>query len=820
MLARLACLLLLPATALAQTSAVFHEDPSRGATLPPTSAALADEATAISVNPAGLSLLGGAQLIYLHDQSVSRHAAVDGVYLGDTFFELLGAGFSLEWVHGDASLDYRKTAYALSLGPKLISLGASFNIYSSGESADLDGLTSFDLGVTGRPSRHFSFGVTVRNIDDTQRGAVALERQYDLAIGLRPFGERFSLGVDYLISEQAGIGEGRFTYTLLAQLVRGVSLSAGVSHGLHASDELFFQVAATVDTSHLGLTYAAGGAPAGFDHVVQLRLSEAKYPALSIGEGKVALLDLSAALSEDRSFMSTLLGTKREDPFLSLTRTLDEARRDPELRALVVKVDQGELGLGKAEELRLALGSLQKAGKKVIAVVLSASDVEYLAISGADHLYAVPGANLIVDGLAATSTFLGGSMEKFGVHWDVARVGAYKNAPDLFTRKEMSSEQRASVEAYLDTNMAAFEQAVTAGRHLSEEQLRAALDEGLKSPARAREVGLIDEVLTAEELDERLKKLQPGARLEREYPEKKQRDPRWGERRKVAIIPVIGNISGGKNREDPFDLAKIAGAQSILSALERASEDPQVVAIVLRVDSGGGDTLASDLIYRAVLEAKKKKPVVASMGDVAASGGYYVAMGADEVLALPTTITGSIGVFFIKPSLKGLGEKLGANQETIRRGELAGMLNLWNPWTEAEKASAQKWVDAFYDEFITEVGKARKLPKEKVDELARGRVWSGTAAKERSLIDGFGGLLDAVAAARKRAGVSPTEELELDTYSGGGSGLFFSGSSASLLSAPALPPSLAALSRKLSVPLELCMPPRALSLMEFQLEVR
>ncbi|MFZ5471086.1 MAG: signal peptide peptidase SppA [Myxococcota bacterium] len=820
MLARLLWLLLVPAAAFAQTAAVFHDDPSRGTTLPPIGAALADEATAIAVNPAGLSFVGAAQLFYAHERAVARNDVVDGLYLGSTFFDLLGAGFSLEWVRSDSSLDYRKTGYALSFGTGTLALGMSYNLFSSAESADLDELTSFDLGISGRVARGFSFGLVARNIDDPSRGAVALRRQYDLGIGVRPFGERYTLGVDYLFDDVAGLDAGRFSYTLKAEVVKGLSIGAGVSHGLRSSDDLFLQVAATIDTSHLGLTYAGGGAPDGLDHVVQVRLSQEKYRSIELDDGQVALLDLAGALSEAQSPTAALLGAREEDPYLRLTRMLHDAERDPDLRGLVVKVDHVDIGFGKAEELRAALERLRLAGKKVIAVLLSADDAEYLAVSGADQLYAVPGANIVVDGLAASSTFLGGTMDKLGVQWDVVRVGAYKNAPDALTRTQMSAEQREAINAYLDTNVRVFSDRVSAARNLSAEKLESAIDEGLKTPKRAKELGLVDDVVAAAELEERLKTLVPGAGFTPSYRPRDVRDLRWGERRKVAIVPVIGNITGGKSRDEPLGVAKVAGVETVIRALARAADDPAVSAIVLRVDSSGGDTLASDLMYRAVLEAKKKKPLVASMGDVAASGGYYVAMGADEVFASPTTITGSIGVFFLKPAVQELGEKLGASQETLTRGELAGMMGFWAPWTQAERAAAQKWVDAFYDEFITEVGKSRNLPKEKVDQVARGRVWSGADAKQRGLVDQLGGLWDAISAAKKRAGIPLGEEIDLPVF--GEPGGFFFGTGAHLLAAspPPLPTGLASLAKELGLSEALLLTPSVQARMEYQLVVR
>ena len=183
---------------------------------------------------------------------------------------------------------------------------------------------------------------------------------------------------------------------------------------------------------------------------------------------------------------------------------------------------------------------------------------------------------------------------------------------------------------------------------------------------------------------------------------------------------------------------------------------------MVRVDSGGGDGLASDLMYRAVLEAKKRKPVIASMGDVAASGGYYVAMGADQIVASPTTLTGSIGVFFAKPAIKRLAEDLGTTQISIQRGKLAGITDTFDPWTPEQKIAAQKWIEDFYDSFITEAASSRKMTKEAIDAVARGRVWSGEDARARGLVDQLGGLMDAIALAKEKSGL--TEELAINVY--------------------------------------------------------
>src|SRR5262249_27466063 len=478
---------------------------------------------------------------------------------------------------------------------------------------------------------------------------------------------------------------------------------------------------------------------AGSDHVVMARLSSRKYQPITFGAGKFTLLDVGDILSKANRSPLAFLGVAEPDPYLRLTRLLDDVVRDPNLKGVVLKIDNlSEVGLGKAMELRQAILRLRRSGKNVVAILLSVGDAEYLAASAADKIYAVPEAQLLINGFAATALFVGSAMEKLGVQWEVARVGEYKNFPDLFTRSDMSREQRETVNAYLDTDVRNFRSALMQSRQLSTQEVDQVWAEGLIAPKAAKELGLIDDVISPADLEQRLGQVFPGAEYDRSYRPRDVRDVHWGERRKIAVVPVIGVIASGKSQEDPLGLVEVAGAETVVRALRRAQEDPLVAAIVVRVDSSGGDGLASDLMYRAMLEAKKTKPVIASMGNVAASGGYYASMGADQIYAEPTTVTGSIGVFFIKPVAKNLAEKLGVHHETIKRGELSNITGLLDPWTPQERAAAQKWVNGFYDSFITEVAASRRMSKEQVDRIARGRVWSGEDAKARGLVDEMG----------------------------------------------------------------------------------
>jgi protease-4 len=229
----------------------------------------------------------------------------------------------------------------------------------------------------------------------------------------------------------------------------------------------------------------------------------------------------------------------------------------------------------------------------------------------------------------------------------------------------------------------------------------------------------------------------------------------------VALVYAVGEIVSGESQDGPFGGSGFAGADTVAAALRQAREDRAVKAIVLRVDSPGGSGTASDVIWREVRLARKAKPVVVSMGDVAASGGYYIAMAGDAIVAQPGTITGSIGVFGGKFSLRGLYDKIGITRETLTRGRHADLFSDYRPWDEEERAKVRGLMEAFYAEFLRKAAEGRKMSEAEVDAVAQGRVWTGAEAKQRGLVDELGGLSDALALAKQRAGIARDEEVAL-----------------------------------------------------------
>jgi protease-4 len=296
---------------------------------------------------------------------------------------------------------------------------------------------------------------------------------------------------------------------------------------------------------------------------------------------------------------------------------------------------------------------------------------------------------------------------------------------------------------------------IAAGRRLAPARVREWVDVGVLDAAEARGAGLVDGVAWPDEVEDRARAAAGGARLARERDESRPRAAdRWGPQPFVAVIGVEGAIAPGPSRREPFTGGRVAGSDTLVDELRSAARNPLARAVVLRVESPGGDGFASDLIWRAVAEVRRRgKPVVVSMGDVAASGGYLVAAGADAILAEPTTLTGSIGVFALKPDLSGLLAKLDVNVESDQRGRNARIATFTRAWTPEERALVERQVSAFYSQFVGKVAEGRRLPAARVEEIARGRVWTGAQARELGLVDRLGGLDDAIALAKERAGL-------------------------------------------------------------------
>jgi protease IV len=442
-----------------------------------------------------------------------------------------------------------------------------------------------------------------------------------------------------------------------------------------------------------------------------------------------------------------------------LSHAIRHAAEDDRVRAMVLHVDGIDWGWAKVDEIRSALRAFRASGKPLYASLSGGGEREYLLASAARTIAAPPLAVLELDGLTASAMFFRGTFDKVGITPNFAHVGAYKSGVEPWTRTGLTPESRTALQALVDDHYRLFTDSVAVARRLSSATVERLLDDGPYGARDAKAVGLIDTLLYRVEVDSLATRRTHGTVMTlTRYIE---RSGRGGGGARIALIPASGTISEGRSRGGGTE-GDLLGAETLIRALREARSRESIRAVVLRIDSPGGSAQAADEIWREVKRCREKKPVIVSMSDLAASGGYYIAAPADSIVAEPATLTGSIGVFGGKLNVLGLYHKLGLNVETVSRGKHAGMLSPFRDFTPEEAARFQTQMDEVYSTFLSRVAEGRRLTREQVEGVAAGRVWTGVAASSRGLVDALGGLERAFAMARARAGLDPDEPLSIE----------------------------------------------------------
>lgn len=507
-------------------------------------------------------------------------------------------------------------------------------------------------------------------------------------------------------------------------------------------------VAASVAAVALGA--AAVGAVA-----LVVRGGGSSRPGEVFSGGGYLAIELRGDMPEGPAPVANFFET-RPPSIRALVEAVDRAAHDRRVKGLLLRVGPVSTGWARVQELRDALVRFKATGKPAWAHLEEAGNLEYFLATGCSKIAAAPTAMLDVSGLAAEVTFYRGALDKLGVEAQFEGVGKYKNAPNQLTERGFTAPHREQMEALVGELFDAYVSGIAEGRRLEPQAVRALIDKGPFLATAARDAGLVDELLYRDEVEQRVP---GGARILPASYVKSARGGAFDRRPKLALVYAVGDLMPGESQQGPF--GNVAGADTIIQGLRTAREDSSVRAIILRVDSPGGSGTASDAIWREVQLARREKPVVASMGDYAASGGFYVAMGSDLVVAQPTTITGSIGVFSGKVSLRGLYAKLGISQETVRRGRHAALFSSYEPWTAEERAKVRELNQAFYDTFVSKAAEGRKKTQAEIEAVAQGRVWSGREAAAAGLVDRLGGLEESIELARKRAGIPSGQDVQL-----------------------------------------------------------
>ena len=425
---------------------------------------------------------------------------------------------------------------------------------------------------------------------------------------------------------------------------------------------------------------------------------------------------------------------------------------------------------GKVQELREAVVDFKASGKPVYAFLEYGGDREYYLATAADKIYLLPTATLDVTGVATYEVFLRGTLDWVGAYPDLLHIGDYKTAINVFTEKTFTPAHK---EMSASLNHDQFEQLVRAiadGRRKSEGEVRIAIDDGPLLPEGALRHGLVDDLAYEDELDDLVQEVGGPGNLKLlesdDYAEVSWESLGVSRPSKIALLNVVGAITLGRSGYDPVN-GPVVGSDSIVEYIRDIRGDSSVKAIVVRIDSPGGASTASDVIWRELMITKqdvRKRPIVVSMSDLAASGGYYVAMAGDVLVAQPGTLTGSIGIYTGKFVTGGTLDKVGANVEATSEGKHAQIYSPDRRFTPEERTKVMESMQAFYDQFVEKAAEARHMSPEKIDQIAQGRVWTGQQARQVGLVDQLGGLQAAVAVAKQRARIPAEQEVELVVY--------------------------------------------------------
>ena len=441
-----------------------------------------------------------------------------------------------------------------------------------------------------------------------------------------------------------------------------------------------------------------------------------------------------------------------------------KAKQDRRVARLLIKPGGLESPFwAKVQEVRDAIVDFRRSGKPVYAFLEYGGGKEYYLASAADKVYLLPTSTLDLTGLPSYEVFLRGTFDWVGTYPDFLHVGDYKTAVNTFTEKGFTPAHREMSESLNQDQFDQLVRGIADGRRKPEDEVRALIDRGPFQPEEALRVGLVDDLAYEDELDD-VADVTLDAQIEVEnYARVTWEALGVSRRARIAVVNAVGTMVSGESGFDPIN-GPVLGSDSLVEQI-REARGSGAKALVLRIDSPGGSSVASDVIWRELMITKDKGlPVIVSMSDLAASGGYYMAAAGDVIVAQPGTLTGSIGVYTGKFVTGGTFEKLGANIETVRQGKFADMYSPDRPFTQEERTKVLESMQATYDHFVERVADARQMTPEKVDQIGQGRVWTGRQAREVGLVDELGGLMAAVAVAKQRAKIPAEEEVQLDIY--------------------------------------------------------
>lgn len=720
--------------------------------LPPASIVAPDTPIAVELDPAALVFLQGGGLLYTHGDSPAnaRQGVVsDSVTLGGSVRGRVGFGLGFSHVRPDSGARYGRFSLGLAAAAgRMASFGLAVRHVASSVGPDP---TTLDLSASLRPSSAFGLSFVASNVLGPAglagTNGQTMPATFVFAVAARPYrDDLLFLEAAYLFDTDQRRGGRFYVATSPIHLLRiGTTLDVTRVSGM---TDLRGLVGLELRTNGL---YGAGG----------VTLASAQDSPGWYGAAGIVMDPYAGPLAAGRRMLEIdvhdEVGARR---ILGLVLALERAALDRSYGGVLLRLRRTDLGMAAAQEIHQMVAYLESLGKTVVCQLEEPRGSELYACANAHRTWIDPAGHLRLVGPSMNVVLLGGLLANLGLRADFVRAGEYKSAPEQLENETLSPPAREQEAALVHDLHDRLVQDLAADRTLDRSTVSSLVDRGPLTAGEAVQARLVDAVVDGDDLARPLREAlpHPMRRVEAVAPEP---DRRFGVPRRVAVVVVDGNIVDGENVDIPFVGVHASGSDTVVAALDRIASDRTVGAVVLRVDSGGGSALASDRIHRAVLRLAEHKPVVASLGSVAASGGYYVAAAAREIYADPGTVTGSIGVFYGKVDLAGLASRLDVHVEEFRVGNHAGAETPFRPYTADERARLEELVQDSYRLFLRRVAEGRHRTVEEIEPLARGRVYSGDAAVENGLVDHLGGFGAAIARARELGELDADAEVVL-----------------------------------------------------------
>lgn len=680
------------------------------------SVSTAQRSDAILTNPAGLGFSPGIEFTYTGDAS-NKHNLM--LAMGN-----MGLFYSVQ-------NDVKR--YGIAQGIKLN------RCMYGGFSYHLDDSKELNLGLLVRPFDFLSFGYRFTKLKDESFNVFGL--------GLRPVGEYITIFGDVLLTKDS---INNYVVGGVLEPVKGLKI-----YGFYNKDKEY----------HLGVDFAIDflrwGA-SGNEDVQNYSFSISREPRRSfIPHNKVIIVKLEGEYSEIREY--GLWGRVKKPSFMDLVVRLDSLSREKNVKGFVFVLKPAVFSLAQLEELKNIIEKIQENGKKVIFYADVYGIGSYFLASSADLVYLNPSGDVMLPGLSSTSLFFKRALDRMGIKPEFDRIGRYKSAVEPFISDTMSRYNREQIRVLLEDIYNVMKESIKG--------LDSLIEIAYFNAEEALDYELVDGLIYESELDSVIKhefsnKVKKEGLYTRKPPYVKEK---WSSPRSyIAYVVADGSIVTGKSGESPVPIpflgGRRVGSETMEKIFEKLRKNKMVKAVVLRVNSPGGSALASEIMWRAIRRCAEKKPVIVSMGGVAASGGYYISSAATKILADRTTVTGSIGILNGKFVIKDLLNKLGITFETLRIGPHADALSSFREMTQEEREMMRKELEWGYNKFLDRVSRGRGLSPDSINVLGEGRIWSGARALEVGLVDSIGGIIDAISLAKKLSGAKEADLLYIKPF--------------------------------------------------------